>query len=213
MAILLTHLTAESSSIIPPTPHIQPTRGGSYGVGTGFDADDAGEENEDELYEDYTEVFQEEQSPAGESSDVNGEVSLSSAGVDWRVDSLIRTLLLNADLWIEVRGLRSGKARDCHGEVSIHSLFRPCMARQKALPQLPMPSDPLRKLRSKDRASRPLAHLNGLSIASTSAPTLLPSKAWNMDIQCAGRENAMLFRVEAVGEAVAWNRGGRGMVS
>ncbi|UZJ54053.1 hypothetical protein CBS101457_003373 [Exobasidium rhododendri] len=116
MAILLTHLTAESSSIIAPAPHIQPSRGGSYGVGTGFDADDAGEENEDELYEEVADFFTEESKESDDKIDANGEVTATNAGVDWRVDSLIRRLLLDADLWIEIRGLRSGKARDCHGE-------------------------------------------------------------------------------------------------
>jgi hypothetical protein len=126
---LLTHLTADSTTIKPPTSHAQASRGGgAYGVGTGFDADDAGEENEeDELYEDIVD----EETP--ESSEQDGQeetkadkresATFAKDSVDWRVDSLLRKLLLTADLWIEARGLRSGKARDCHGEVSMPSLM------------------------------------------------------------------------------------------
>lgn len=130
-AVLLTHLSAEQTTIIPPTPHSQATRGGSYGVGTGFDADDAGEENEEEeLYDEVAdptlEGDKEDSAEAIEGGEKEAEVisngKLSSTFVnehiDWRVDSLLRKLLLKADLWIEIRGLRSGKARDCHGEVS-----------------------------------------------------------------------------------------------
>lgn len=83
------------------------------------------------------------------------------------------------------------------------------MALQQALPRLPLPLDPLRSLRSKDRISRPLATFNSLSINSTAAATssMIPNKSWNVDVQCSGREGAMLFRVEATGEAVAWSRG------
>jgi hypothetical protein len=120
-AILLTHLTAENTTIVPPIAHTQPTRGGSYGVGTGFDADDAGEEREDEeLYEDFTEMPAEDTTSnegKGNNKGTEMETATTNASLDWRVDSLIRSLLLSADLWIEVRGLRSGKARDCHGEV------------------------------------------------------------------------------------------------
>lgn len=132
MAILLTHLTTESTTILPPAPHTQVGRsGGSYGVGTGFDADDAGEENEDEeLYEDVEIPLEEEEANGSEDDkDVvkkNGTIenrytsksTFAKESVDWRVDTLLRRLLLDADFWIEVRGLRSGKARDCHGEVS-----------------------------------------------------------------------------------------------
>ena len=118
-AALLTHLTAESTTIIPPTPHTGPTRGGSYGVGTGFDADDAGEEKEDEeLYEDVSESWHEVPSKVEDKHTRRSNEGAGRSSTDWRVDSLLRKLLLTADLWVEARGLRSGKARDCHGEVS-----------------------------------------------------------------------------------------------
>jgi hypothetical protein len=131
-AILLTHLSAESTTIIPPAMSQATRGGGAYGVGTGFDADDAGEENEEEeLYED---VVEESGVPlegnAGEDNDkdftrtekTSVAATFAKESIDWRVDSLLRKLLLTADLWIEIRGLRSGKARDCHGEVSRMSL-------------------------------------------------------------------------------------------
>lgn len=112
-----------------PSSHIHSGRsGGSYGVGTGFDADDAGEENEEEeLYEDVLDPLDEDSAASDEETDSKSDRIVENEGqpsaiftkesIDWRVDTLLRKLLLSADFWIEVRGLRSGKARDCHGEV------------------------------------------------------------------------------------------------
>lgn len=126
---MLTHLTTESTTVLAPSAHSQNGRsGGSYGVGTGFDADDAGEENEEEeLYEDVVDPLEEEPFASDEEKGTddkgpteNGNsfnATFTKESIDWRVDSLLRRLLLKADFWVEVRGLRSGKARDCHGEV------------------------------------------------------------------------------------------------
>lgn len=81
------------------------------------------------------------------------------------------------------------------------------MALQIPLSHLPLPSDPLRTIRAKDRVSNPLAKLNSLSL---SASSMISVKPWNIESPCLGRDNAMLFRVEPVGEAQAWSRGGRG---
>lgn len=125
---LWTHLTAENTTIIPPSlsnPHSS-SRGG-HGVGTGFDADDAGEEDDEDLvFEEVDDESETSNSALDQTSSTakNGAKTASSAllppddTVDWRIDSLLRALVSSADFWIEVRGLRSGKARDCHGEVS-----------------------------------------------------------------------------------------------
>lgn len=133
-ASLLVHLATDNTSIFPPTSRAPASRGGSYGVGTGFDADDAGEENEEEeLYEEHTEQWSsvdgQERDEAhdhqkapriGTADLIDTEVhSVAAAATDWRTDSLLRRILQRTDVWIETRGLRSGKARDCHGEVCI----------------------------------------------------------------------------------------------
>lgn len=128
-AALLVHLTTDNTSIEAPHGRSSASRGGSYGVGTGFDADDAGEENEEEeLYEEHAEQWlpvDEEEHSALRAEIENAKHAVAAAGIDWRVDSLLRRLLLRSDFWIETRGLRSGKARDCHGEVSnVELLYR-----------------------------------------------------------------------------------------
>jgi hypothetical protein len=232
-AILLTHLTTDNTSIEPPKSHLPATRGGSYGVGTGFDADDAGEENEDEeLYEDQPEDWQQGDGKEGEQesgnqtkSGIRRSAGVAAANIDWRVDSLLRQLIPHSDIWIEMRGLRSGKARDCHGEVCVYGLGRPSKARNVPLPKLPMPADPLTELRSQDRT---LSQFNQLSLTSTTrslfdnnnkpthdknASALEKSTikftlhAWKMEVWCEGREKAMLFRIDPNGEAMAWSRG------
>lgn len=127
---LTTHMTVENTTIIAPSlsnPHSS-SRGG-HGVGTGFDADDAGEEDDEDLvFEDIDEEIESAPAAAHEdASTVETKTKVITASsslppddtIDWRVDSLLRVLLASADFWIEVRGLRSGKARDCHGEVSL----------------------------------------------------------------------------------------------
>lgn len=236
-AVLLTHLTTDNTSIEPPKSHLPATRGGSYGVGTGFDADDAGEENEDEeLYEDQPIDWQEEDGSlkSGENGNPSrigsGRVAgVAAANIDWRIDSLLRQLLPHSDVWIEMRGLRSGKARDCHGEVCVYGLGRTCKARNVPLPKLPMPVDPLAEVRKQDRT---LSQFNQLSLSSTtrslfdarsnqkqSSPksaklsciqesTLrFTLHAWKMEVWCEGREKSMLFRIDPNGEAMAWSRG------
>lgn len=231
-AVLLTHLTTDNTSIEPPKSHLPATRGGSYGVGTGFDADDAGEENEDEeLYEDQPEDWQQEDGKEGTQENGNPAKAgtrrsggVAAANIDWRVDSLLRQLLPHSDIWIEMRGLRSGKARDCHGEVCVYGLGRPCKARNVPLPKLPMPADPLTEIRSQDRT---LSQFNQLSLSSATKSLFDGNKAahdkqtsalekstlkftlhaWKMEVWCEGREKAMLFRIDPNGEAMAWSRG------
>lgn len=47
-------------------------------------------------------------------------------------ESLLNALLQIADVWVEVKELSSGRARDCDGEITVHPLVRPSLAR--ALP-------------------------------------------------------------------------------
>lgn len=237
-ATLVTHLGLDCTSVTAPESRSPATRGGQFGVGTGFDADDAGEENEEEeLYEDVeADLWQAHGDPDEKISGVTELDALpaqrraggvAASHVDWRVDSLLRRLVLHADLWIEIRGLRSGRARDCHGELCIFALSRPCLARGQALPDLPLPADPLASVRAQDRAANPLKNLSRLSLKSAhgSSPSRkaeglsirdkttlrtvesVPLRAWACSSWCEGRDNAMLFRIEPSGDAVAWSRG------
>lgn len=213
-AVLLTHLSADNTSIFPPVSKIPASRGGDYGVGTGFDADDAGEENEDEeVYEEVAE-WKEEEEIAEDQDNQEGAPSrgaVAAASVDWRVDSFLRRLLPDADVWIEVRGLRSGRARDCHGEVCVFGLERACVARNKPVPVLPMPADPLGQVRSRDRTAKPLKNFSHMSLGSNhvAGKATIPISAWRIESRCEGRDEAMLFRIEPSGEAIAWSRGAR----
>ncbi|CDR98616.1 uncharacterized protein SPSC_02399 [Sporisorium scitamineum] len=104
--------------------------------------------------------------------------SSSKNGASDPVDeSLLRSLLQKADVWIEVKELASGRARDCDGEITVHPLVRPSLAR--ALPA----------------SHRP---------AQVSAPRDIPPlQAFAIDTPCPSRAKAVLYRIAPDGQSAA----------
>lgn len=105
-------------------------------------------------------------------------------------------------------------------QICIYGLVRPCMACHKPLPSLPLPGDALQTLRAADRSNIPLTHFNRLSLSSTAGvigrdTTVKNSRSaqqmtlasYRFDCLCEGRDNAMLYKVDPSGDAVAWSRG------
>ncbi|SPO19809.1 uncharacterized protein UTRI_00202_B [Ustilago trichophora] len=103
--------------------------------------------------------------------------SCSKTGASDPVDeSLLTSLLQKADVWVEVKELASGRARDCDGEITVHPLVRPSLARA--------PSAPTRYQHSTSRDIPPL-------------------QAFAIDTPCPNRSKAVLYRIAPDGQSAA----------
>lgn len=106
--------------------------------------------------------------------------SSSKNGASDRVDeSLFNNLLQKADVWIEVKELVSGRARDCDGEITVHPLVRPSLART-------MPS--------------PKASVVGQDSDPRHLP---PLQAFAIETPCPSRAKAVLYRITPDGQNAA----------
>lgn len=104
--------------------------------------------------------------------------SSSKSGASDPIDeSLLNTLLQKADVWIEVKELASGRARDCDGEITVHPLVRPSLAR-----------------------ALPTSHRPSQAAASRDAP---PLQAFTIDTPCPNRAKAVLYRIAPDGQSAA----------
>ncbi|CEH12853.1 hypothetical protein CBOM_00812 [Ceraceosorus bombacis] len=124
-AALITHLHADHTSILDDAHQgiSREREKAARGAGQGFDADDAGEEDADTNI-----AVQVETSSSESSSDEQGNARVQKKAVKTRPpiraafvdafdDALFLGALKNADVWVEMRSLRSGRAVDCHGEL------------------------------------------------------------------------------------------------
>ncbi|KAF6766785.1 hypothetical protein PSEUBRA_000179 [Kalmanozyma brasiliensis GHG001] len=104
--------------------------------------------------------------------------SSSKNGASDPVDEcLFNNVLQRADVWVEVKELASGRARDCDGEITVHPLVRPSLAR--ALP-----------------ASNRAPPAKG----PTATP---PLQAFAIETPCPNRAKAMLYRIAPDGQSAA----------
>ncbi len=106
--------------------------------------------------------------------------SSSKNGASDPVDnSLFNNLLQRADVWIEVKELASGRARDCDGEITVHPLVRPSLARALSTSSRSAPSQP-------------------------TGPTALPPlQAFAIETPCPNRAKAVLYRIAPDGQSAA----------
>ncbi|KAJ9477004.1 hypothetical protein PHBOTO_000663 [Pseudozyma hubeiensis] len=106
--------------------------------------------------------------------------SSSKNGASDRVDeSLFSSLLQRADVWIEVKELASGRARDCDGEITVHPLVRPSIARSIA------PSTASKAGRDRVQGEVP------------------PLQAFAIETPCPSRAKAVLYRIAPDGQSAA----------
>lgn len=106
--------------------------------------------------------------------------SCSKNGASDPVDeSLVHALLQKADVWVEVKELASGRARDCDGEITVHPLVRPALAR--TLPSL-RPSSQDVQPHSRD---------------------IPPLQAFAIETPCPNRSKAVLYRIAPDGQSAA----------
>lgn len=104
--------------------------------------------------------------------------SVSKHGASDPIDeSLLSSLLQTADVWVEVKELASGRARDCDGEITVHPLVRPSLAR--TLPALPRSSE--------QQAKRGVP----------------PLQAFAVETPCPSRSKAVLYRIAPDGQSAA----------
>ncbi|SJX60198.1 uncharacterized protein SRS1_11512 [Sporisorium reilianum f. sp. reilianum] len=104
--------------------------------------------------------------------------SSSKNGASDPVDeSLLNTLLQKADVWIEVKELASGRARDCDGEITVHPLVRPSLARA---------------LRGSHRPAQ-----------AAGPRDIPPLQAFAIDTPCPSRAKAVLYRIAPDGQSAA----------
>lgn len=114
--------------------------------------------------------------------------SCSKAGASDPTDeSLLAFFLQKADVWIEVKELASGRARDCDGEITVHPLVRPSLAR--TLPS----SNPSFAPQQQDQA-------RGVP----------PLQAFAVETPCPSRAKAVLYRIAPDGQSAALGRGNVG---
>lgn len=106
--------------------------------------------------------------------------SSSKNGASDRIDeSLFSTLLQRADVWIEVKELASGRARDCDGEITVHPLVRPSLARS-------------------------IAASKGSKIGRDPVPRDVPPlQAFAIETPCPSRAKAVLYRIAPDGQSAA----------
>lgn len=121
-----------------------------------------------------------------------------SGSSDQLDDTLYRSLLRTADVWVEVKELSSGRARDCDGEIIVHPLVRPSLA---------------------------LSSTTDGQSESGSEPST-PLAAFAIETPCPSRDKAMLYRIASdaqtasatgigasTGRVQVWARGtGRGFL-
>lgn len=101
-------------------------------------------------------------------------------------ESILRSLLRTADVWIEVKELVSGRARDCDGEITVHALVRPSLARNAvALP-------------------------SGTPLSPHDPP---PLTAFKIETPCPSRSKAVLYRIAPDGQGAALGASGAGSTS
>ncbi|GAC96762.1 hypothetical protein PHSY_004346 [Pseudozyma hubeiensis SY62] len=106
--------------------------------------------------------------------------SSSKDGASDRSDeSLFSSLLQRADVWIEVKELASGRARDCDGEITVHQLVRPSLARSI----------------SASKASN-----TGRDRVQGDVP---PLQAFAIETPCPSRAKAVLYRIAPDGQSAA----------
>ncbi|SNX81477.1 uncharacterized protein MEPE_00182 [Melanopsichium pennsylvanicum] len=94
-------------------------------------------------------------------------------------ESLFNSLLHKADVWIEVKELGSGRARDCDGEITVHPLVRPSLARALSPASKTSPQ------------RQPLSH---------DTP---PLQAFAIETPCPKRSKAVLYRIAPDGQSAA----------
>lgn len=103
--------------------------------------------------------------------------SCSKTGASDPVDeSLLTSLLEKADVWVEVKELASGRARDCDGQITVHPLIRPSLAR--ALPTS-----------TRDQQS--------------TLRDIPPLQAFAIETPCPNRSKAVLYRIAPDGQSAA----------
>ncbi|PWN50898.1 hypothetical protein IE53DRAFT_386787 [Violaceomyces palustris] len=119
---------------------------------------------------------------------------------DFSDETLFRSQIELADVWIEVKSLTSGRARDCDGEICVHGLVRPSLAVAPSTTE-------------RDRSQEDANH-----------GCVPPIQAFAIDTPCAGRARAMLYRIapdgigpggpgSGAGRVQVWARGtGRGFL-
>ncbi|PWZ02855.1 hypothetical protein BCV70DRAFT_197117 [Testicularia cyperi] len=90
-------------------------------------------------------------------------------------ESVLRSLLRTADVWIEVKELGSGRARDCDGEITVHPLVRPSLAHSLKT----TPRDP------------------------SAASHFPPLQAFAVETPCPSRSKAVLYRIAPDGQSAA----------
>lgn len=104
--------------------------------------------------------------------------SSSKNGASDPVDEcLFNNLLQRADVWVEVKELASGRARDCDGEITVHPLVRPSLAR-----------------------ALPASHRASTAQQPTATP---PLQAFAIETPCPNRAKAMLYRIAPDGQSAA----------
>ncbi|KAN0066415.1 hypothetical protein ACQY0O_000509 [Thecaphora frezii] len=109
--------------------------------------------------------------------------SSTSSATDAVDESLFRSLCRMADVWIEVKELGSGRARDCDGEIAVHPLVRPSLASSQ---------DGDEGATQSDGAEPPLA-------------------AFALDTPCPSRSKAMLYRIAPDGQTATSGAGAGGI--
>ncbi|GAC73401.1 hypothetical protein PANT_9c00099 [Moesziomyces antarcticus T-34] len=102
--------------------------------------------------------------------------SCSKHGASDPVDEcLLSSLLQTADVWVEVKELASGRARDCDGEITVHPLVRPSLAQTLA-----------------SSASHAEQHRE-----------VPPLQAFAVETPCPTRAKAVLYRIAPDGQSAA----------
>lgn len=101
-------------------------------------------------------------------------------------ESLLASLLQKADVWVEIKELSSGRARDCDGEITIHPLVRPSLART-----LPASNQTHASQQGQARGVPPL-------------------QAFAVETPCPSRSKAVLYRIAPDGQSAALGGGSVG---